>query len=42
MFGDAQLEMDYDIGLIMSYISEIGIDNQTLVIFSSDCFELGN
>eukprot|EP01084_Bolivina_argentea_P289015 496189_1 len=36
MFGDAEAEMDYNIGLIMQYIKDIGVYNETFVFFSSD------
>eukprot|EP01084_Bolivina_argentea_P289018 496192_1 len=36
MFGDAEAEMDYNLGLIMKYIKTIGVDKQTFVFFSSD------
>ena len=36
MFGDAEREMDYNLGLIMEYIKAIGVDNETFVFFSSD------
>jgi len=36
LFGDAAQEMDYSIGQIMDYLKEIGIENDTLVFFTSD------
>ena len=36
MFGDSLSELDYNIGVIIDYLYELGIENDTLIIFSSD------
>eukprot|EP01084_Bolivina_argentea_P145975 255730_1 len=36
MFGDAISEMDYNIGRIIDYLRQQGIDKKTFVFFSSD------
>jgi arylsulfatase A len=36
LFGDAVMEVDWSVGQILDAISDTGIDNNTLVIFTSD------
>mmetsp|Transcript_50083 Transcript_50083/g.44892 ORF Transcript_50083/g.44892 Transcript_50083/m.44892 type:complete len:618 (-) Transcript_50083:78-1931(-) len=36
MFGDAEAEMDYNLGKIMDYLTTMGVENETFVFFSSD------
>ncbi|MDH3441667.1 MAG: sulfatase-like hydrolase/transferase, partial [Gammaproteobacteria bacterium] len=36
LYGDTVQEMDAGVGLVLSKLTELGIDNQTLVIFLSD------
>nr|KAG5712981.1 hypothetical protein BaRGS_021775 [Batillaria attramentaria] len=35
-YGDAVQELDYGVGQILQKVNELGIANDTLVIFSSD------
>ena len=36
MFGDAEAEMDYNLGKIMDFLTTMGVDKETFVFFSSD------
>ena len=35
-YGDAVMELDYGVGVILSKLKELGIDNDTFVFFTSD------
>mmetsp|Transcript_31099 Transcript_31099/g.50450 ORF Transcript_31099/g.50450 Transcript_31099/m.50450 type:complete len:588 (-) Transcript_31099:45-1808(-) len=36
MFGDAVQEMDFNIGVVVDYLKQHGIEDETLIIFTSD------
>lgn len=35
-YGDAVMELDYSVGVILSWLKQLGIDQNTFVFFTSD------